>query len=128
MMAPIQSMSPVGRLCTLRGCSCRATFSTLAGSLWATGHTKGFRMERVATGMGLVLQLVVGYFTLTAIGLISVDLWAMVVLIGAWVVAVVLLIRLARRAPLVALLVPAGNALVLWGLVAAGGAWLGWTA
>lgn len=74
------------------------------------------------------LQLTVGWFTLTAIGLISVPPWAMAVLVGLWLAATVLLVTVARRRPLVAPLVPLGNALLLWGAVAAGEMLLGWTA
>lgn len=87
------------------------------GSLWV-----------VAAVVSAVLQLIVGYFTLGAIGLISVPLWAIVVLAGLWLAAVALLVRSVRRAPLLALLVPVANALALWGVVAAGGALLGWNA
>lgn len=73
-------------------------------------------------------QLVVGYFTLAAIGLIAMPVWSIVLLAGAWLVASAALVALARQRPLVTLLIPAANALVLWGVVAAGGAWLGWSA
>jgi hypothetical protein len=81
-----------------------------------------------AIAVGAILQLVVAFFTNAAIGLISVPVWAIVLLVGAWVAATVLLVRTVRRVPLVALVIPAANAAFLWAVVAAGGAWLGWTA
>lgn len=89
-----------------------------AGSLPVTAAT-------VVAGAG---QLVVGYFTLAAIGLIAVPVWGIVLLAGAWLAASAALVYLARRRPLVTLVVPVANALVLWGVVAAGGAWFGWSA
>ncbi len=79
----------------------------------------------VAAGAG---QLVAGYFTLAAIGLVAVPVWGIVLLAGAWLAASVALVYLARRRPLLTLVVPAANVLVLWGVVAAGGAWFGWSA
>lgn len=79
----------------------------------------------IAAGAG---QLLVGYFTLAAIGLIGVPLWGIILLASAWLAATAILVRLAQRRPLLTLVVPAANALVLWGFVAAGGAWFGWSA
>lgn len=89
-----------------------------AASLPATAAT-------VAAGAG---QLVVGYFTLAAIGLIGVPVWGIVFLASAWLAAGASLVALARRRPLLTLVVPTANAAVLWGVAAAGGAWLGWSA
>lgn len=79
----------------------------------------------IAAGAG---QLVVGYFTLAAIGLVAVPVWGIALLAGAWLAAGATLVYLARRHPLLTLAVPAANALVLWAVVAAGGAWFGWSA
>lgn len=75
-----------------------------------------------------VLQLVVGYFTLAAIGLISVPLWAILLLTAAWLAGVVAVVRLARSRSAWSLLVPAANGLFLWALVTAGDLWLDWIA
>jgi hypothetical protein len=96
-----------------------------AGSPWAARGRRGWLLAAAAGGL---LQLVVGFYTATAIGLISVPLWAAVVLLGAWAAAAVTFVALVRRAPVQALLLPLINGLLLWGLVAAGGAWWGWTA
>lgn len=79
----------------------------------------------VVAGAG---QLLVGYFTLAAIGLIAVPVWGIVLLAGAWLAASATLVYLARRRPLLTLVVPVINTVVLWGVVAAGGAWFGWSA
>ncbi len=79
----------------------------------------------VAAGAG---QLVVGFFTMTAIGLIAMPVLVIVLLAGVWLAASAALVYLARHRPLLTLVVPAANALVLWGVVAAGGAWFGWSA
>jgi hypothetical protein len=84
--------------------------------------------DTVATVIGGVGQLVVGYFTLAAIGLIGMPVWGIVLLAGAWLAASAALVFLARRRPLLTLAVPVANAVMLWGVVAAGGAWLGWSA
>lgn len=82
----------------------------------------------VAAVVGAVLQLIVGFFTVTAIGLIALPVWASVVLVGGWLAAAALLVRTVRHSPLIAIVVPVANGLALWGLIAVGGAWLGWTA
>jgi hypothetical protein len=79
----------------------------------------------VAAGAG---QLVVGYFTLAAIGLVAVPVWAIALLAGVWLAASSALVHLARRRPMLTLVVPAANAVALWAIVAAGGAWFGWSA
>jgi hypothetical protein len=99
----------------------------------AATHGQGMANGRsgwviAATAVGVILQLIVGFFTNAAVGLISVPVWAIVLLVVAWVAATVLLVRTVRRLPLVALVIPAANAALLWAVVAAGGAWLGWTA
>lgn len=86
------------------------------------------RLWILAAVVGGALQLTVGFYTMTAIGLVSVPVWAIIVLAGVWLAAAVLFVRTVRHAPLVAALVPVVNGLLLWGAIAAGGAWLGWTA
>lgn len=88
----------------------------------------GLLPDTVATVIGGAGQLVVGYFTLAAIGLIGVPVWGIVLLVGGWLAASAALVYLARRRPLLTTMVPVANALVLWAVVAAGGAWLGWSA
>jgi hypothetical protein len=94
------------------------------------GRRDGVRrvLDLLAVGLAAALQLVVGFFTVTAIGLIGLPLWAAFGLAGVWMVAAVLLVRTARRAALAAPLVPVVNSLVLWAVVTAGDVWLGWTA
>lgn len=82
----------------------------------------------VATVIGGAGQLVVGYFTLAAIGLIGVPVWGIVLLAGGWLAASAALVYLARRRRLLTAMVPVASALVLWAVVAVGGAWLGWSA
>lgn len=94
----------------------------------ANGTPGGRVLSAVALILAAALQLVVGFFTTTAIGLISVPLWAIVLLAGLWLVAVVVLVRVARRRPVATPLVPLANALLLWAVVTAGDVWLGWTA
>lgn len=98
----------------------------------AVGSPRNFgdrqKLWVLAAVVGGVMQLTVGFFTVTGIGLVSVPLWAAAALVGAWVAAAALLVRTVRRAPLMAVLIPVANGALLWGLMAAGGAWLGWTA
>lgn len=84
--------------------------------------------DTVATVIGGAGQLVVGYFTLAAIGLIGVPVWGIVLLAGGWLAAGAALVFVARRRPLLTMVVPVASALVLWAVVAVGGAWLGWSA
>lgn len=81
----------------------------------------------VSAVVGGILQLTVGFFTITAIGLIGVPLWAAIVLVGAWIVAAGLFVRSVRSSPLMAIAAPVGNGVLLWALTAAGQAWWGWT-
>lgn len=87
----------------------------------------GRLMRLVPVMLAGALQLVVGFFTITAIGLVGVPLWAAAGLAVLWIAAALLLVRL-RRKPLAVLLVPVVNALLLWATISAGEAWLGWTA
>jgi hypothetical protein len=79
----------------------------------------------IAVVLAWALHLVVGWFT-AASGLVA-PLWAIVVLIGLWLAAVLLLVRTARRKPFMTPLVPITNGLLWWGAITAGRAWLGWT-
>ncbi len=74
------------------------------------------------------LQLLVGYFTVAAIGLFSVPPWAIAVLAGAWIVTTALIARTVRDRPYAALALPVANVLFLWGLLTVGDIWFGWTA
>jgi hypothetical protein len=82
----------------------------------------------IAIVLAVAGQVVVGFFTVTAIGLIGMPVWAALLLTVVWAAGVFTITRLAWRRPLLAPVVPILGALVLWGVVAAGGAWLGWTA
>jgi type IV secretory pathway TrbD component len=73
-----------------------------------------------------VLQLAVGFFTASS-GLLA-PLWAILVFVAVWVVAVVVLVRVARRRPLLTPVVPVANGLFWWLAMTAGETWLGWTA
>ncbi len=79
----------------------------------------------VAVVVAWALQLVVGWFTASS-GLLA-PLWAIVMLVVAWVAAVWLLVRTTRRQPLTAPLVPLANGVLWWAVMAAGATWLGWT-
>ena len=85
------------------------------------------RIWILAAVIGGLAQVTVGFFTMTAIGLVSVPLWAGVVLVSAWLAAAAVFVVMIRRKPVLALLAPAANGLVLWAVIAAGEAWLGWT-
>ena len=85
------------------------------------------RTSILAAVVGGLAQVTVGFFTITAIGLLSVPLWAAVVLGTAWLVAAAVFVLAIRPNPVLAVLAPVVNGLVLWGVVAAGEAWLGWT-
>ena len=95
-----------------------------------SGGTGGNRfLHRVipvaAVAVAGALQLVVGWFT-AASGLLA-PLWAIVVLGLIWAVAVVVLVRMARRRPIATPLVPVANAFLWWATMTAGETWLGWT-
>jgi hypothetical protein len=95
-------------------------------TMGGTGRAK--RATSLVAVVAGIAQLAVGFFTFSAIGLISVPVWAIVLLAALWLAGAVVLVRNGRHAPLVAVAVPVVNALLLWGIVAAGGAWLGWNA
>jgi len=79
----------------------------------------------IAVVLAWALQSVVGWLTLSS-GLVA-PLWAIVVLVGLWLAAALLLVRTARRQPLATPLVPLANGLLWWAAIAAGGTLLGWT-
>jgi hypothetical protein len=96
----------------------------------ATVGTRGGSPGR-ALGIGAVVvaglaQLVVLVPFTVASGLVA-PLWAIVLLYGLWLAGAVLLVRLARRRPLVTPLVPVVNGALLWLAISGGQAWLGWT-
>jgi hypothetical protein len=83
----------------------------------------------VAIVLGLValaLHLVVGYFVLAS-GLVA-PLWAVLMLVLIWVIALILGWRIWRSHPAVAVAVPVVTALIWLAVIAAGGQFLGWTA
>lgn len=80
----------------------------------------------LAVVVAAVQQLGVGWFT-AASGLLA-PLWAIVVLGLLWLAAAAMLVRVARRRPPVAPLVPLANGLLWWAVMMAGENWLGWTA
>lgn len=80
----------------------------------------------VAVLVASLLQLVVGFFTLSS-GLVA-PLWAVVLLGVLWVAGVVALVRVARRRPLVTPAVPVVNGAVWWLVLTLGERLLGWTA
>lgn len=94
----------------------------------ANGTPGGRVLPTVALIVAAALQLVVGLYTTAAIGLISVPMWAIVLLAGAWLVAVLVLVRMARHRPVATPLVPVANALLLLAVATAGDVWLGWIA
>ena len=85
------------------------------------------RWARGAIALAAALHLVVLVPFTVASGLLA-PLWAVLLLYGLWLGGALLLVRLARRRPFLAPLVPAANALLLWLVLGAGDAWLGWTA
>lgn len=92
---------------------------------WAEGP--GGRVLPVVTvALAVIAQLIVLVPFTVASGLVA-PLWAIVLLYLVWAGAAFLLVRVARRRPLMAPLVPAANALVLWAVISIGQAWLGWT-
>lgn len=94
----------------------------------AESRTTDPRLSAAAVVGAVVLHLVAGFFTWTAVGLISIPVWAAAGLALLWVGSVVLMLRTARERVLLTPMVPAGYLLVLWATVAAGGAILGWNA
>lgn len=83
-------------------------------------------MKRLLLALAVLLHLGIGVFYLAA-GLVA-PLWAVVLLQIAWVVLLVVLVRVASRRPPYALLVPVAAAALLFSVVTAGEQLLGWTA
>ena len=54
--------------------------------------------------------------------------WAVAVLLVIWVALLALAVYLLRTRPAYVLLVPVAAAVIWFGAISAGGAWLGWTA
>ena len=100
--------------------------STTQGAPTGDISTPPRTLKIVAVAVAIVLQLIVGFFTLTS-GLVA-PLYGIALLSMAWVAAAVILIRLIRTRPFVTPLVPAVNALVWYGVLSLGGALLNWTA
>lgn len=86
------------------------------------------RWPRLATvTLAVLLQLIMLVPFTVASGLVA-PIWAVVALYVVWLGAAAVLFVLARRRPLLTPLVPIVNAAVLWGTIALGDVWLGWTA
>ena len=83
-------------------------------------------MKRLLLALAVLLHLGIGVFYLAA-GLVA-PLWAVVLLQIAWVVLLVVLVRIGLRRPPYALLVPVGAAALIFSVVTAGEQLLGWTA
>lgn len=86
------------------------------------GRALGIAAVVVAAALQLVVLVP---FTVSS-GLVA-PLWAVLVLYALWVAAVVVLVRVARRQPLAAPLVPLANGALWWLAMAPDGALLGWT-
>lgn len=80
---------------------------------------------RIAGWIGLVAHLAT-LIWYAASGLLAPG-WAVVLLLVAWAALLVLAIVLLRRRPAYVLVVPVLSALVWFGAISAGEAWLGWT-
>jgi hypothetical protein len=76
-------------------------------------------------GLAMVAMLVMAPFFLSA-GLMA-PLWAVAGLVVVWLVLFVLGCVWFRRRPLRTLPIPVVAALIWYGTMSAGGAWLGWT-
>ena len=83
-------------------------------------------MTRLVLVLAILLHLGIGVFYAAA-GLVA-PLWAVLLLWAAWLVLLVVLVRLWKRRPPLALLVPAAAVGLIFGVVSAGGQVLGWTA
>ena len=83
-------------------------------------------MKRLLLALAVLLHLGIGVFYLAA-GLVA-PLWAVVLLQIAWVVLLVVLVRVGTRRPPYALLVPVAAAALIFSVVTAGEQLLGWTA
>lgn len=83
-------------------------------------------LRYLAAGLGMALLLVMAPLYLSA-GLIA-PLWAVLLLIGFWVLLMVLGVLWFRRRPFLVLALPLLAAAVWWLSMAAGEQLLGWTA
>jgi hypothetical protein len=81
---------------------------------------------RIAGWLGLVAHLVF-FFWYAASGLVA-PAWAVVVLLAVWVALLGVAVWLLRTRPVLVPLVPLAAALIWFGAVSAGDAFLGWTA
>jgi len=84
-------------------------------------------IARIARWAGLVLQLIIGIFPLSASGLMAPP-WALVVVLVAWVVGLRVAWHLGRSRPALTLLVPFVTLAAWYLFMTAGALWLGWTA
>ncbi len=80
----------------------------------------------IAGWLGLVAHLAT-LIWYAASGLVAPG-WAVVTLLVIWLALLAGAIVLLRRRPAYVLLVPVGSALIWFGVLSAGEAWLGWTA
>lgn len=86
------------------------------------------RLDLRRSGPWIGLVGLVAVLWLYGASALVVPLWAVAALVLAWLVQLVLAIRWFHKRPYVVLLLPVA-ALVLWvAVVAAGAAWLGWSA
>lgn len=98
--------------------------STSAGSFeGATARP----LRVLVVSVAAILQVGVAVPFTVGLGLLA-PLWGILTGWALWLASAAALVRTARRAPLLAPIVPIVNAGLLWLLVAAGGAWFGWTA
>ncbi|MEX2549022.1 MAG: hypothetical protein WD638_02245 [Nitriliruptoraceae bacterium] len=84
-------------------------------------------MRVLVVSVAAILQVGVAVPFTVGLGLLA-PLWGILTGWALWLASAAALVRTARRAPLLAPIVPIVNAGLLWLLVAAGGAWFGWTA
>ena len=82
--------------------------------------------RRLMLVLAVLLHLGIGVFYLAA-GLVA-PRWAVVLLQAAWLVLLVVLVRVGSRRPPYALLVPVAAAALIFSVVTAGDMLLGWTA
>ena len=82
--------------------------------------------RRALLVLAVLLHLGVGVFYAAA-GLVA-PMWAVLILWAAWVVLLVVLLRIWSRRPPLALVVPLGATVLLVAVVTAGDQLLGWTA
>lgn len=84
-------------------------------------------LRTLVVGVAAVLQVGVAVPFTVGLGLLA-PLWGIVIGWVLWSASAAGLVWTARRAPLATPIFPVVNAGLLWLLVAAGGAWFGWTA